>query len=189
MGRPTRWPGYEVLERCTEVERVSRFNTAIPISSTRAEETVAAQVQFFSSLPAHAVRSVAVDKGIEFARHHVLADTLAVPTYLADPDSAWRRGSSEHFNGRERTYLPEGTDFTTISGPELADILAEINDPPRKALDWQTPAEVLEHLCSTTACIPLHVRREPRGPRPSIDSHYSGPHGCQRSLWTRCAVR
>ncbi len=132
----------------TEVERVSRFYTAIPITSTGADETVAAQIRFFSTLPAHAVRSVTADNGIEFARHHRLADTLAVPTYFADPYSAWQRGTNEHFNGRLRTYLPKGTDFTTISGPELADILAEINNRPRKVLGWQTPAEVFARLCS-----------------------------------------
>lgn len=133
----------------TEVERVSRFYTAIPVSSTGAAETVAAQIRFFSSLPAHAVRSVTADNGTEFARHWRLADALAVPTYFADPYSAWQRGSNEHFNGRLRRYLPKGTDFSTISPAELADILAEINNRPRKVLDWRTPAEVFEQLCST----------------------------------------
>lgn len=133
----------------TEVERVSRFYTAIPVSGTGAAETAAAQIRFFCGLPAHAVRSVTADNGTEFARHYILADTLAVPTYFADPYSAWQRGSNEHFNGRLRKYLPKGTDFTTISGPELADILAEINNRPRKVLGWQTPAEVFEQLCSS----------------------------------------
>lgn len=87
------WEADSVLGRGTgamhtEMERVSRFYTASPVSSTGAEETAAAQIPFFSCLPAHAVRSVTADNGTEFSRHYRLADALAVPTYFAEPYSA-----------------------------------------------------------------------------------------------------
>lgn len=65
------------------------------------------------------------------------------------PYSAWQRGTSEHFNGRIRKYLPKRTRLDTITDSELADIITEINNRPRKILGWRTPAEVFHRLCST----------------------------------------
>ncbi|WP_166355612.1 IS30 family transposase, partial [Phytoactinopolyspora limicola] len=69
----------------------------------------------------------------------------------AVPYSSWQRGTNEHFNGRIRKYLPKRTRLDTITDDELADIITEINNRPRKVLGWQTPAEVFNHLCSTPA--------------------------------------
>lgn len=78
-----------------------------------------------------------------------LADTLAVPTYFADPYSAWQRGTNEHFNGRIRKYLPKGTSFTDLDQQELDEYVTEINNRPRKVLGWATPAEVSQELTLT----------------------------------------
>ncbi len=133
----------------TEVERVSRFLIAVRVPSGAAIHTVDAQITMFARLPAHAVRSVTCDNGTEFALHYRLAERLCVPTYFADPYSAWQRGSNEHFNGRIRKYLPKRTRLDTIDDTELADIITEINNRPRKILGWQTPAEVFNQLSST----------------------------------------
>ena len=87
--------------------------------------------------------------GSEFAWHYKLADATGVPTYFAVPYSSWQRGTNEHFNGRIRKYLPKRTRLDTITDAELADIIAEINNRPRKILGWHTPAEVFHRLCST----------------------------------------
>lgn len=130
----------------TSVERTSRYYQAIKVSQIAARPTVDAQIELFSSLPAHAVRSVTVDNGPEFAFHYELADTLAVPTYFADPYSAYQRGSNEHFNGRLRRYLPKGTSFDDLTQEELDEFVREINNRPRKVLGWATPAEVFHEL-------------------------------------------
>lgn len=138
----------------TEVERTSRYLAAVPIDSTTAQATLQAQHRLFTGLPAHAVRSVTADNGIEFSWHYKLADTIGVPTYFADPYSAYQRGTNEHFNGRIRKYLPKGTSFADLTTEELTEIITEINNRPRKVLGWRTPAEVFEQLCSTqpTCC-------------------------------------
>ena len=43
-----------------------------------------------------------------------LADTIGVPTYFADPYSAWQRGTNEHFNALIRKYLPKRTSFADL---------------------------------------------------------------------------
>lgn len=130
----------------TTVERRSRYFQAIKIGQITARATVNAQIVLFAGLPAHAARSVTADNGSEFAFHYELADTLAIPTYFADPYSAYQRGSNEHFNGRLRRYLPKGTSFTDLTQEELDAYVGEINNRPRKILGWATPAEIFHEL-------------------------------------------
>lgn len=130
----------------TTVERTSRYYQAIKIPAITARATVNAQISLFQTLPGHAVRSVTADNGSEFAFHYELADTLAIPTFFADPYSAWQRGSNEHFNGRLRRYLPKGTSFEDLTQEELNEFINEINNRPRKILGWATPAEIFHEL-------------------------------------------
>lgn len=122
---------------------------AVKISAVSAQATLDAQQAMFTAMPAHAARSVTADNGSEFAYHHQLADSLAIPTYFADPYSAYQRGTNEHFNGRIRKYLPKGTSFKDLDQAELDDYITEINNRPRKVLGWATPAEVFAELSST----------------------------------------
>jgi IS30 family transposase len=132
----------------TTVERRSRYLQAVKIPQIAAQPTLDAQLTVFSQLPAHAVRSITADNGSEFAFHYQLADILAIPTYFADPYSAWQRGTNEHFNGRIRKYLPKGTSFEDLTQSELDEIITEINNRPRKILGWATPTEAFQELCS-----------------------------------------
>lgn len=134
----------------TTVERVSRYLQAIKIPTIAAAPTLTAQLAIYTDLPAHAVRSVTADNGSEFAFHYQLADTIAVPTYFADPYSAWQRGTNEHFNGRIRKYLPKGTSFEDLTQQELDEYINEINNRPRKIHGWATPAEIFQEQLQTT---------------------------------------
>ena len=132
----------------TTVERTSRYYVAIKIPAVAAAPTLQAQLGYYQQLPAHAVRSITVDNGSEFAHHYQLADTIGVPTYFCDPYSAFQRGTNEHFNRRIRRYLPKGTSFSDLTQEELDEYVWEINHRPRKVLGWATPAEVFQELCS-----------------------------------------
>lgn len=135
----------------TTVERVSRYLQAVKIPAITANATLAAQRAAYAPMPAHAVRSITADNGSEFAFHYRLADSLAIPTYFADPYSAYQRGTNEHFNGRLRKYLPKGTSFDELDQHELDQIVTEINNRPRSILGWATPAEIFEELSSQEA--------------------------------------
>lgn len=62
-------------------------------------------------------------------------------TYFCDPNSAWQKGTNEHFNGILRRYIPKKTDLTTITQFELDEIVEEINNRPLKCLGYETPNE------------------------------------------------
>jgi IS30 family transposase len=73
-------------------------------------------------------------------------------TYFAEPYSACQRGTNEHFNGRIRRYLPKGASLEYFTDHELAAMVEEINNQPRKVLGWASPAEVFaEQIASIQA--------------------------------------
>ncbi|MCX5774250.1 MAG: hypothetical protein NTX05_06555, partial [Fusobacteria bacterium] len=41
-----------------------------------------------------------------------------------------------------RQYFPKGTDFNTISDKEIRDVATQLNNRPRKVLNYKTPHEV-----------------------------------------------
>jgi IS30 family transposase len=84
-----------------------------------------------------------------------LADDLAMQTYFADPYSSWQRGTNEYTNGLLRRYFPKRTDFRHVTQKELNDVVSQINNIPRKVLNYRTPREVFhEHLFQTLQISP-----------------------------------
>lgn len=127
----------------TEAERVSRLYAAVKVSAITSEEAVAAQKKIFAPLPKKAKRSTTLDNGKENHLHMELKE-LEMETYFADPYSSWQRGTNEYHNGLLRRYLPKGTSFASLTQEELDDIVWEINNRPRKCLNYQTPQEVFD---------------------------------------------
>lgn len=126
----------------TEVERISRRLYARKIERIASREAADAMLSIFGNLPSAARHSTTLDNGREHHLHKELTDTLKTRVYFADPYSSWQRGSNEYHNGLIRRYLPKGSDFTGLTQAELDDITEEINNRPRKCLDYATPNEV-----------------------------------------------
>lgn len=140
------WEGDSVIGRQekgkiihTECERKTRFLQAKLIASKEAALTVLAQQEIFSEFPA---LSTTMDNGLEFSEHEKL-HPLGVLTYFADPYCSCQRGTNEHHNGLLRRYLPKGQSFEDLTEEELTEMVEEINDRPRKVLDYDKPAEVM----------------------------------------------
>jgi IS30 family transposase len=126
----------------TEVERVSRFLLARRVAAITSEETITVQKEMFSHLPEQLRKSTTMDNGKENHLHIQLGE-LSMKTYFADPYSSWQRGTNENTNGLIRRYLPKKTAFTNLTQAELDDIVWEINNRPRKVLQYKKPIEIL----------------------------------------------
>lgn len=74
------------------------------------------------------------------------------PTWPSTSASRPRPGNAERtrsVNGLLRQYLPKRTDQSAHDIDALAAIADELNGRPRKALDWDTPAEGMAALLDT----------------------------------------
>jgi IS30 family transposase len=131
----------------TLVERATRYCLLLHLPNGHdADSVAAAMVDTMAQLPAHLRRSLTWDQGNEMARHAAITTALDMPIYFCDPHSPWLRGSNENTNGLLRQYFPKGTDLSIHERDYLDFVAAELNDRPRKTLDWHTPAERLNEL-------------------------------------------
>jgi IS30 family transposase len=89
------------------------------------------------------IRTMTVDRGMEFAKFAELETALQAPVYFADPHCAWQRGTNENTNGLLRQYFPKDRDFSTISLSELHAVQARVNTRPRKRHGYRTPADLM----------------------------------------------
>lgn len=122
----------------TEYERVASMTRFEKLNRITAQETVAAAKKIFKPLPDHAKRSTTLDNGSENTNH----SDFGIQAYFADPYSAYQRGGNENANLWIRYYFPKGTDFSRITDEELKDVEWELNNRPRKRLEFRTPQEV-----------------------------------------------
>jgi IS30 family transposase len=136
----------------TLVERTTRYLMLLHLPDGHGPEKVKdALVDAVSTLPAHLARSLTWDQGTEMHCHANFSLATNDPVYFCDPHSPWQRGSNENTNGLLRQYFPKGTDLSVHDAERLARVAAELNARPRKTLGWDTPAERLDSLLSTTA--------------------------------------
>lgn len=149
--QPGHWEGDSVVGKNhqnglhTEYERVFSLTKIEKLVNLGALETLQAQRKIFEPLPEKLRRSTTLDNGMEMALHVWLKKNLGMKTFFADPYSAWQRGGNENANMWIRYYFPKGTDFSKISKQEIKDVEWELNNRPRKRLNYQTPLEALNN--------------------------------------------
>ena len=150
---PGHWEGDFVMGKnnrsavATLVERSTRFLILLHLPGPH--DAIAFQnatAEAMSKLPEQLRRSLTWDQGLEMRNHKQISIAADVPIYFCDPHSPWQRGTNENTNGLLRQYLPKGTDLSVHSPEHLAAIAAELNDRPRKTLNWLKPDEVIGPL-------------------------------------------
>ncbi|MFA5169448.1 MAG: IS30 family transposase [Candidatus Paceibacterota bacterium] len=142
------WEGDTVVGKdkqngvATYVERVSGYGRGIKLEKVRAEELKEKTVKSFSSIPKKKRKSVTYDNGSEFAEYEMIEKETGMDVYFANPYHSWERGSNENWNGLLRQYFPKRTDFDMISQKEIDKAVRELNNRPRKRLNYLTPYQV-----------------------------------------------
>ena len=130
----------------TFVDRKTKYLVAYTIEHKSAQELVRGARKAFRAIPKALRKTVTVDNGKEFAAHERLSQILEAKVYFAHPYHSWERGLSEHTNGLLRQYLPKNRSLLDLDPKELAKIVAEINNRPRKSLGYRTPREAFFKL-------------------------------------------
>jgi len=125
----------------TLVERHSRYVMLVKVQNKDTKGVVSALIKQARALPRELARSLTWDRGKELADHRRFTLATDIDVYFCDPQSPWQRGSNENANRLLRQYLPRGTDLTVHSQARLNAIARQLNERPRKTLDYQSPAE------------------------------------------------
>ena len=135
----------------TLVERHSRYVMLMKLSDRKTKTVVNALIKHAKKLPAELYQSLTWDRGHELADHQRFTAKTKVKVYFCDPQSPWQRGSNENTNGLLRQYFPKGTDLSVHSQAKLNAVARQLNERPRKTLEYETPAERFGQCVAATA--------------------------------------
>jgi IS30 family transposase len=125
----------------TLVERHSRYVMLAKVPNKDTQSVVSALIKQADKLPRELYKSLTWDRGKELADHRRFTLATDVDVYFCDPQSPWQRGSNENTNRLLRQYFPKGTDLSVHSQANLNKVARQLNERPRKTLQFETPAE------------------------------------------------
>jgi IS30 family transposase len=125
----------------TLVERKTRYVMLVKVASKDTETVINALIKHARKLPQELYKTLTWDRGKEMADHPRFTLATDIKVYFCDPQNPWQRGSNENTNGLLRQYFPKGTDLSFHSQAKLNAVARQLNERPRKTLDYETPAE------------------------------------------------
>lgn len=124
-------------------ERKSHVGKLFKLAGKSSSETAVGLVMILKEFD---VKTITYDNGLEFAMHGFVNGLLASESFFCKPYSSWEKGGVENYNGLVRQYFPKGYDFRKITPERLAEVEEEINERPRKTLDYVCPNDLLDQL-------------------------------------------
>jgi hypothetical protein len=82
--------------------------------------------------------------------HPRLSLATDVDVYFCDQQSPWQRARTRTPTVCCRQYFPRGTDLSLYSQAKLSAVARQLNERPRKILEYQTPAECFQACVAAT---------------------------------------
>ncbi len=125
----------------TLVERHSRYVMLAKLDNKNTQTVISALIKQSKKLPSELYKSLTWDRGSELTDHQHFTLATDIKVYFCDPRSPWQRGSNENTNRLLRQYFPKGTDLSIHSQVKLNAVARQLNERPRKTLEYETPAE------------------------------------------------
>jgi len=125
----------------TLVERHSRYVMLVKVPNKDTKSVISALIKQSQKLPCELYKSLTWDRGKELADHKRFTVATNIDVYFCDPQSPWQRGTNENTNRLLRQYLPKGTNLAVHSQTHLNKIARQLNERPRKTLQFETPAD------------------------------------------------
>jgi IS30 family transposase len=134
----------------TLVERHTRYVMLAKVPNRETQTVVNALIRQARKLPDELYRSLTWDRGKELADHKRFTMETDIDVYFCDPQSPWQRGSNENTNRLLRQYFPKGMDLAPHSQAHLNKVARQLNERPRKTLDFHSPAERFSQCVAST---------------------------------------
>src|ERR1700733_8447868 len=125
----------------TLVERQTRYVMMVKVNGKDTDTVIKALVRHARQLPKELYASLTWDRGKEMADHQRFTLATDIKVYFCDPQNPWQRGSNANTNGLLRQYFPKGTDLSIHSQAKLNAVARQLNERPRKTLNYETPAD------------------------------------------------
>jgi IS30 family transposase len=125
----------------TLVERSTRYVMLSKIENKNSDTVIDALIRVARKLPRELNKSLTWDRGTEMANHKRFNLATDIQIYFCDPQNPWQRGTNENTNGLLRQYFPKGMDLSTFSQAKLNAVARQLNERPRKTLNYETPIE------------------------------------------------
>ncbi len=152
---PGHWEGDLIIgsnnsQIATLVERHTRYVMLVRVPSKDTKTVINALIKHAHKLPRELYKSLTWDRGKEMADHKRFSLDTKIKVYFCDPRSPWQRGSNENTNGLLRQYFPKGMDLSNIHQNKLNAVARQLNERPRKTLDFRTPAERFNQCVAST---------------------------------------
>ena len=134
----------------TLVERHTRYVMLVKVERKDTETVINALIKQARKLPQELYKSLTWDRGSEMADHKRFTLATDIQVYFCDPQNPWQRGTNENTNGLLRQYFPKGTDLSVYSQAKLNGVARQLNQRPRKTLNYETPAERFNQCVAST---------------------------------------
>jgi len=125
----------------TLVERHTRYAMLVKVTGKDTDTVINALIKHARKLPEELYKSLTWDRGKEMADHKRFTLATDIQVYFCAPQNPWQRGTNENTNGLLRQYFPKGTDLSGYSQAQLNAVARQLNERPRKTLNFETPAE------------------------------------------------
>ena len=134
----------------TLVERRTRYVMLAKVKRKNTAVVIEALIKQSRKLPSELYKSLTWDRGSELSDHKKFTLATDIQVYFCDPKSPWQRGTNENTNRLLRQYFPRGTDLSVHSQAALNRVASQLNERPRKTLDYETPAERFNACVAST---------------------------------------
>ena len=135
----------------TLVERQTRYVMLAKVENKNTDTVIRALIKQARKLPSELYKSLTWDRGSELSDHKKFTLATDIQVYFCDPKSPWQRGSNANTNRLLRQYFPKGTDLSVYSQAKLNAVARQLNERPRKTLDYETPAERFNACVASTS--------------------------------------
>jgi len=126
----------------TLVDRKSLYLFAGYCATRHSELVAKTTINALRQAESFQFQTITFDNGSEFAAHDLISKELDVKVYFARPYCSNDRARNENTNGLLRQYFPKKARFDKITPEQVQRAVDEINNRPRKTLNYRTPAEV-----------------------------------------------
>ena len=149
---PGHWEGDLIMgkDRQSAIGTINERSTrTLILVHLKARDAASVRIAFekeFQSIPRQMKKSMTYDNGTEMAQHKEFTKNTKIAVYFAHPYSPWERPTNENSNGLLRDYFPKRTDLSLITKKRLKEVQNQLNERPRKVLDWRTPKEVFDEF-------------------------------------------